>query len=262
MNIENMTSNEKELIEPMIFDSQKTDGTQTAQALSELIILDSSETDSAQTTQILSEPIVLDSLETDSAQTAQILSEPMIFYTKEYVEKNPLGWLLPLDQSLTEQPKIIEEGLPKVLSVVSLNDVIPVKNKYNSQKDEEYDKETAYEIMQKFLIIQPTIIVNENFYIYNSIYYEQISIKQLNRLICKYCDDSIERSGSPRIVDNVSDFINKNPNIIKSEEDISKHTVAFNNGVLDIVSHQLQPHSPQHYNLYALKANYLCTIQK
>ena len=105
---------------------------------------------------------------------------------------------------------------------------------------------TSYNTMERLLKRVPLKIVQDVLYQYNGMYYAPMTDLESKRLIMTYCKDIIEEVGSPNFVTNIYDFLNINPEIeVKIHDTIHQDLVGFTNGILDLVTGQFYPPSPQ-----------------
>ena len=123
---------------------------------------------------------------------------------------------------------------------------------------------TPYETMQKLSTQLGLIVVGDNsVYVYNGKYYELTSVAGLDRAIVNSFRDVVEMAGLPKYVEDVSSFVLKEPNLNVKELPIAKNVVSFENGLLNLSTGALHPHSKEVFTLYKINANYLgnCSVQ-
>ncbi len=220
------------------------------------------------------------------------LTEPVIFYdrpldfSKQLPEIEPLGpeqymnWLqidtsvghkvMPLDfLNGKDLPKAEEPVELSILNTVPTKAQIPempkkmIDSKINIPADMavEEDKYSVYDIMHMFLAKKPVIVLNNNLYAYNGKTYEIKMPIEVARDVLKECRDLIKSNG-PSFVDNVVNYIKREPLVCMEESDISNNYIAFENGLLDIENRVFLPHSSKCITLYEVKAKYFanCNI--
>ena len=105
---------------------------------------------------------------------------------------------------------------------------------------------TPYETMQKLSTQLGLIVVGDNsVYVYNGKYYELTSVAGLDRAIVNSFRDVVEMAGLPKYVEDVSSFVLKEPNLNVKELPIAKNVVSFENGLLNLSTGALHPHSKE-----------------
>lgn len=203
-------------------------------------------------TPMLVEPMIFDEIKLKENESVAYSNNSVEAQSNDNV--NPLSWIkqqLNNDNNIFYQTKTGDSSQLDACTHVAIPEPSQAQNKSIVGP-----KATAFEAMKRFLSLQPTINYQEKFYTYNGVFYQETSIENINRMICNHCAAYVAASGSPKYVDYISDFIKKNPNITKTESDISLRTIAFQNGVFDIHKRCLLPPSHKNYNLYAVTANY------
>ena len=147
-----------------------------------------------------------------------------------------------------------------------VNMTLPTKN-INVYKDTSNDvrilpnstseKDTPFETTLTFLSYVNIIILSEEVYVYNGFYYAKCSDKDLERLIMHYCNDIIEKVGYPHFVNQIADFVKKNPKLCITEECVARHLLSFENGILNTITGEFFDHSSQYITLYGIRGRYL-----
>ncbi len=214
------------------------------------------------------------------------LTEPVIFYDRPLDFSQPLpdieplgpeyymNWIqidtsvghkvMPLDfLNGKDLPKAEEPVELSILNTVPTNTQIlelpkkMIDSKINIPADMavEEDKYSVYDIMHMFLAKKPVIVLNNNLYAYNGTTYEIKMPIEVARDVLKECRELIKDNG-PSFVDNVVNYIKREPLVCVDEGNVSTNYVAFDNGVLDINGKILMPHSPDCITLYQVKAKY------
>ena len=116
---------------------------------------------------------------------------------------------------------------------------------------------TPYTTMQKMSGNLGIVIVGDRtIFIYNGKYYELTSIAGLDRAIVNSCRPIVKIMGRPQFVDEVSNFFLKEPKLNVKEFPVAKNIVSFNNGLLNLSTGIMQPHSKEYFTLYGINANY------
>ena len=89
-------------------------------------------------------------------------------------------------------------------------------------------------------------IINEMAYVYDGICYKVLSVRMMQRLLYLYCRPFVAAIGDSSIIKKIYDLIMIYPDIChKQEPDSASYFLAFGNGILDVRSMRLQPHSPE-----------------
>ena len=89
-------------------------------------------------------------------------------------------------------------------------------------------------------------IINEMAYVYDGICYKVLSVRMMQRLLYLYCRPFVAAIGDSSIIKKIYDLIMIYPDIChKQEPDSASYFLAFDNGILDVRSMRLQPHSPE-----------------
>jgi len=110
-------------------------------------------------------------------------------------------------------------------------------------------KISPYRVEQSLTQKEVIRIVGEALFVYSDGYYAHISAECLRRLIMKDCRRAVEATGTPRLIDEVFKFLLCDPDLYHQEDEIDENLICFDNGVLDIRSGNLYPHSPV-YNIF------------
>jgi putative DNA primase/helicase len=93
---------------------------------------------------------------------------------------------------------------------------------------------------------------NQEILVYNGSYYEPIGMQTLKNRVSYYLDDFTSKHKKQEVVDFV-----KNYTYIKREElEPSLNLINLENGIFDIDTQELRPHSPEYYFLNEIPINY------
>lgn len=146
------------------------------------------------------------------------------------------------------QNKNISNEPPKIIQSAPATEVAKAMQENEA-------KEKAYAVMREFIQKIKVIIINEDFYVFNGVSYSAKTNAEISRLIVKNCRNRIIGKSSA-FVDDIRRFLLKEPDIYIEENEIPKHLIAFQNGILDIKTKQLYRHSSNFLTLYEVLANY------
>lgn len=115
----------------------------------------------------------------------------------------------------------------------------------------------AYNVTQEFLAQRPIHLCGEVFYVYNGRAYAPVTVEQLKRYVMTTCRGSVQKKGSPDLLDHVVKFLRGEENIVMSEVD--RGFLSFCNGLLRLVDGKLLPHTAGVFSTARVEAN--CTPQ-
>lgn len=212
------------------------------------------------------------------------LVDPFVYYDRELDYEKPLPPIMPLGIDYFVNWKNVEQttGSPvfpldhlknihtDLASSQTPNSNEATENKYpqknekgNIKKDSSTDKSiitddektNAYFVMKRLLSFENIVMINETFYVYSGTSYEPKTHKDMARLVLKNCRSLVKRKSSG-FVDGVVNFLRMEPQIIVSQSEIPKRYIAFQNGVLDILTKKFMKHSYQFLTLYEVQANF------
>lgn len=155
----------------------------------------------------------------------------------------------------------------KKLGVANYNYKDNINLKYNLLKKyqvyywEDKKKKLSYMNLAKlilnehgnFLLVTDKSTKNKDIYYYKNGYYQNIGERIVRRLVSYY----IGKKTTKTIKTEVLDAINDMETIERSELEPSKYLINVNNGVLDIRTMELQPHSPSYTFLNKIPIDYI-----
>lgn len=124
-------------------------------------------------------------------------------------------------------------------------------------KTEPSAKTTPFQTFKWFKRHISILFLSGKVYLYDAGYYKNVSRDDLARLVMNYCNKAIEKAGKPQFVNDVVDFIYKDPSILISEENVPWNLLSFENGVFDIDSGSLYRHSPSFLTFYGIHGKLL-----
>nr|QGT51066.1 hypothetical protein Firmicute1046_1420 [uncultured Firmicutes bacterium] len=107
--------------------------------------------------------------------------------------------------------------------------------------------------MQKIHLVN----INENIFVYNNFYYKRVSTEELKRIIAKECREDYEEAGNARYLNNVIEALIAEEKLVITEKDVPCHIISFENGILDLKTRQLLPHSPRYIITYGIQCSYM-----
>ncbi len=116
---------------------------------------------------------------------------------------------------------------------------------------------TAYSLMQRLLTRVILRVKDKQLYQYTGTHYEPCSQQQAERLIVDVCRTEIAAVGASKLPKDVYSFLLMEPAISIDEADPDEKFLAFHNGLLDLSTGNLLPHSPQHFITYCLDCHLL-----
>lgn len=119
------------------------------------------------------------------------------------------------------------------------------------------DPFSAYSLMQSLLSKVILCVKEKQLYRYTGTYYEPCSQQQAERLIVDVCRTEIATVGASRLPKDVYAFLLMEPDISIDEENMTERFLAFYNGLLDMSTGNLLPHSPQYFTTYCLNCHLL-----
>lgn len=112
----------------------------------------------------------------------------------------------------------------------------------------------AYNVTQEFLAQRPIHLCGEVFYVYNGRAYAPVTVEQLKRYVMTTCRGSVQKKGSPDLLDHVVKFLKGEENIVISEVD--RGFLSFCNGLLRLADGTLLPHTAGVFSTARVEANY------
>jgi len=212
------------------------------------------------------------------------LIDPFVYYDRKLDYDKPLPPIMPLGIDFFTNWKNVEQSTGEpVFPLDYLKNIrtdlaspqIPMSNetteknnskkneKVNNKKDSSTDKTiitddekaNAYFVMKKLLSFEKIILINETFYVYSGKSYEPKTHKDITRLVLKNCRNLVKHKSSG-FVDGVVNFLRMEPQILVFQSEIPQRYIAFQNGVLDIITGRFMKHSPNFLTLYEIQANF------
>ncbi len=203
------------------------------------------------------------------------LIEPMIFYDRPLNPNYPLPKIKPLGAEYFINLKKLEEQSGKILFADDISNHLqrllpkatekhktPCKNiqnlesSLNSKPQKEIDtSEKPYFIMKEFLSKVNIKVIDNEFYYYNGITYVAKTDLEISSLIFEKCLKRFVNKSSS-LINDVRHFLKIEPKIQVNADDVPRHYIAFQNGILDIRNRRFYKHSPAYLTLFEVKANY------
>ena len=101
----------------------------------------------------------------------------------------------------------------------------------------------AYDLAGELMKQLPMRMVNEALYVFNGRAYEFVTATVMHRLIMAYCRNAVSIVGDASIIKRVYEVIEAEPAICIREVKILD-VVSFENGLLDLVTFTMHPHTP------------------
>lgn len=112
----------------------------------------------------------------------------------------------------------------------------------------------AYNVTQEFLAQRPIHLCGEVFYVYNGRAYAPVTVDQLKRYVMTTCRGSVQKKGSPELLEHVVKFLRGEESIVISEVD--RGFLSFCNGLLRLADGRLLPHMAGVFSTAQVEANY------
>lgn len=115
---------------------------------------------------------------------------------------------------------------------------------------------TPYSVAEFLQSRQYFQIIGEALFFYSDGYYRHLTTGNMRRLIMAECRSAVKAAGSSRIIDEVFKLIYAEPTLVHTEEERCCNLVAFRDGVLNLNTNVLMPHSPAFSIFYQLDADW------
>ena len=115
-------------------------------------------------------------------------------------------------------------------------------------------KVEPFDVAKMFLQRIKILIKNERFFVFNYVFYEETSKANLCRICLDQFRIEVSNNGKPKFVDDVIDFLYKEPSIVVKEDEIPDNFVAFNDVLLDTASGNTLRHTPDLAVFYKINA--------
>lgn len=142
------------------------------------------------------------------------------------------------------------------MQVSSLQDVLHPTVVYSDQNNLPA-RGRALGLSDEFLHNNPCIIIDNKLYCYNRAFYEPADDKELDGKITKEFHDIIAAGGGANLVREISYFTVRENRIRKTYDDISDNYICLQNGLLNLNTGHLVPHTPSIITLYGINGQYL-----
>jgi putative DNA primase/helicase len=111
-----------------------------------------------------------------------------------------------------------------------------------------------YDVAQELMAQLPIRQCGETFYVHNGRAYAPVTVDQLKRYVMEICRSSVQKEGSPKLIDQVIAFLKDEGRIEMSEVD--RGFVSFCNGLLRLADGKLLPHTAGIFSTARVEANY------
>lgn len=111
-----------------------------------------------------------------------------------------------------------------------------------------------YDVAQELMAQLPIRQCGETFYVHNGRAYAPVTVDQLKRYVMEICRGSVQKEGSPKLIDQVIAFLKDEGRIEMSEVD--RGFLAFRDGLLCLADGKLLPHTPAVFSTAQVEANY------
>lgn len=119
------------------------------------------------------------------------------------------------------------------------------------------DYATAYSLMQSLLRKVVLRVKEKQLYYYTGTHYEPCSQQQAERLIVDVCRPEVAAVGASKLPKDVYSFLLMEPEIAIDEANPDEKLITFYNGLLDLHTGNLLPHSPQKFTTFCLECSLL-----
>lgn len=113
-----------------------------------------------------------------------------------------------------------------------------------------------YDVAQELMARLPMRMVRNALYYFDGKIFRFATETAMNRLIMANCRDYVKRSGGASIIAGVYKIIQSEPNIVYIPERNPPHYVALEDGLLDLDTFALLPHSPNHFITTLLEGSF------
>ena len=246
----------RELFEPMVFSDRPIDLEKEGYFVDEKV---SSSIGSSEKAKIYTETESHEKLSVEKKGDRVVCFDGLIKKTSDTAIKSEVSFKSPfMGTNFIECTDLSDGGTKSsfYLQSVTLPSTHIGANVTYAEKSNSRSKVSICDTTAKFLSIVPVLVIAEKFYIYNGIFYEFRTQKEIARLIVNYCRDEVQRSDSPKFVDAVVDLISKEPSLEVKEDEHTRRFIAFRNTVLDILTAQADKHNPEFRTLYMVNGNY------
>lgn len=168
----------------------------------------------------------------------------------------PLAFLNMADKRDGVDISLANEGfLPPAACIVKPAEEDPAKLKPRMVKKAQ--KITAYGTKEKLLQKESFLVVQEKLHRYIGSYYAGCSRQDVARLFLVHCRDEVAEVGTPKQVQDGIELLFMEPDIHVRPEDIPRNLLSLQNGVLNIYTGVLNPHSKNFWTLYGINGRYL-----
>ena len=154
-----------------------------------------------------------------------------------------------------EKPRVVEETpVPVIRHEEKPNKLSAKKPAPVITSKAENDKVSPYAVAQELLRHEKIKIIGEALFVYQEGFYQHISAECLRRLILEDCRAVVESVGTPKLVEEVFKFLLCEPRIFRNAEAWDEDLIAFDNGVLELSTGHLLPHSHEFNIFYRIES--------
>ncbi len=165
------------------------------------------------------------------------------------------------DSSLVESaPGVGQNIIPAQLSTpdfsVRTQDILPSKTPASTKRPN--NEITPHDAMQGLIAVCPFRCKAGKLYIYEGTHYKPLTPNEAESRILAICDAAKLQFGSPKFIQDIYRFLTIEPSIRIDDQQIGDY-LAFENGLLNIKTGELCPHTPDIFTTYSLRCNYLAT---
>lgn len=134
--------------------------------------------------------------------------------------------------------------------------------KKGPQKKEPTKRPSSYDVAQELLARETILIHRDAVYFFDGLIYRLMKKEEILRLIVRHCRSAVKEVGAPNFVQDIYKFILSEPNICVQKFEPSPDEVVFLDGVCDLRTLRLKPHTPMTYSTRLLQVNYQQGIGK
>lgn len=117
------------------------------------------------------------------------------------------------------------------------------------------EKVRPYDVAQELMTRLPIRLVGEHFYVYKQRSYVAVTAAQLGRYIMDACRQDVREFGSAHLIKDVQKVLLAEGRLEASGTD--RQYVSFTNGLLNLSSGQLIPHTPHIFSTAQIEATYI-----
>ena len=153
-------------------------------------------------------------------------------------------------------PYVYNEPIPAALSITQSDQSVAFSDLQTPKGPKPTATPRAYDVAMELMQVQPLRMVDNALYAFDGQIYRFVSVSEMNRLIVYRCRPYVRAVGDGSIIEKIYKLIQSEPTIAHKRGCEPAPLVALDDGLLNLLTLDLQPFSPAPFVTVKLLGNY------